>query len=116
MRSAANDSVPNEEVWMGNLVEQLEGVRHGERDRDSGAEDELTQGGGVGEEAPDDHEAMDLPESAETPAPWPDLRVLSLPPRLPDHLFPFINFCFFSLNCLMWFIIQIYVLLILCSN
>lgn len=68
---AADDGVPHEEVRMGDLVEQAAGVEHGARDRDSGGEKELSEGGGVGEVASDDHEGVDLLEREEALTPLP---------------------------------------------
>lgn len=86
MSSTANDGVPDEEIWIRNSIEQLKSIVHGARKGDGGAEDELAQGGGVGEEATDDHKTMDLLERTKAPAPVPYPRPVSLVARLPDHL------------------------------
>lgn len=68
MGSAAYDGVPHEEVRVGDLVEQLEGVGHGARDGHRRREEQFAEEGGVREEAADDHEGVHLLQGAESAA------------------------------------------------
>lgn len=78
MGSAADDGVPHEEVRAGDSVEQLEGVRHGARDRDGRGEEQFPKGAGVGEEASDDHKGVHLPQGADGAAAPPYRRLVPL--------------------------------------
>lgn len=78
MGGAADHGGEGEGVRVGDLVEQLEGVGECGGNRDRGGEDELPEGGRVGEESFGDHFRVDLFEGGEGPAALPDSGAVSL--------------------------------------
>ena len=85
MGGTADHGGEGEWVWVGNLVEQLEGVGEGEGNRDGGRENDLSERIGVGDEAGGDNLGVDLFEGAEGAAALPDSCTVALVARFSQH-------------------------------
>ena len=85
VRGTADEGVVHEPVRVRDSVEHETGVRNAAADSDRGGEDELAERGGVGEEAPEHHERVELLDLAEAAAPPPKRRLPALGAGLAQH-------------------------------